>query len=124
MNVNRKTSFQILLDEWRLLNFYGRFEQVVALILSAVIAVIIVVSLIQLIGAVFTLLIMGGFNPIDHRIFQSVFGMVMNLLIAVRRQNIRHNSRRRLAECGPRQGVDVRRRTCGAASADVRWSVA
>ena len=30
MNVNRKTSFQILLDEWRLLNFYGRFEQVVA----------------------------------------------------------------------------------------------
>lgn len=67
MNVNRKTSFQILLDEWRLLNFYGRFEQVVALILSAVIAVIIVVSLIQLIGAVFTLLIMGGFNPIDHK---------------------------------------------------------
>lgn len=43
---------------------------------------------------------------------------------SVRRQNIRHNSRRRLAECGPRQGVDVRRRTCGAASADVRWSVA
>ena len=42
----------------------------------------------------------------------------------VRRQNIRHNSRRRLAECGPRQGVDVRRRTRGAASADVRWSVA
>jgi hypothetical protein len=50
MNVNRKTSFQILLDEWRLLNFYGRFEQVVALILSAVIAVIIVVSLIQLLN--------------------------------------------------------------------------
>jgi len=24
MNVNRKTSFQILLDEWRLLNFYGK----------------------------------------------------------------------------------------------------
>jgi hypothetical protein len=61
---------------------HERFEQVVALILSAVIAVIIVVSLIQLIGAVFTLLIMG-FNPIDHRIFQSVFGMVMNLLIAM-----------------------------------------
>ena len=43
---------------------------------------------------------------------------------AVRRQNIRHNSRRRLAECGPRLGVDVRRRACGAASADIRWSVA
>ncbi|CAH0496030.1 ABC transporter substrate-binding protein [Novosphingobium sp. CECT 9465] len=44
--------------------------------------------------------------------------------VAVRRQNIRHNSRRKLAECGPRLGVDVRRRACGVASADVRWSVA
>ncbi|ABQ71690.1 transposase IS66 (plasmid) [Rhizorhabdus wittichii RW1] len=43
---------------------------------------------------------------------------------AVRRQNIRHNSRRRLAECGPRLGVDVSRRACGVASADVRRSVA
>ena len=42
----------------------------------------------------------------------------------VRRQNIRHRSRLRLAECGPRLGVDVRRRACGVASADARWSVA
>ena len=42
----------------------------------------------------------------------------------VRRQNIWRNSRCKLAECGPRLGVDVRRRACGAASADVRWSVA
>src|SRR5690606_15163092 len=42
----------------------------------------------------------------------------------VRRQNIWRNSGRRLAECRPRLGVDVRRRACGAASADVRWSVA
>ena len=41
---------------------------------------------------------------------------------AVRRQNIWHNSRRKLAECGPRPGVDIKRRSCGAASADVRWS--
>ena len=44
--------------------------------------------------------------------------------VAVRRQNIRHNSRRRLAECGLRLGVDVRRRVCGVASAYVRWSFA
>ena len=42
----------------------------------------------------------------------------------VRRQNIWRNSRRRLAECRPRLGIDVRRRACGVASADVRWSVA
>ena len=41
---------------------------------------------------------------------------------SVRRQNIWRNLRRRLAECRPRLGVDVRRRACGAASVDVRWS--
>lgn len=42
----------------------------------------------------------------------------------VRRQNIWRSSRRRLAECGPRLGVDVKRRACGVASADTRWSAA
>ncbi len=42
----------------------------------------------------------------------------------VRRQNIWHTSRRKLAECGPRLGVDVKRRACGVASADIRWSFA
>ena len=41
----------------------------------------------------------------------------------VRRQNIWRNSRRKLAEFGARLGVDVMRRACGEASADVRWSV-
>jgi hypothetical protein len=42
----------------------------------------------------------------------------------VRRQNIWHNSRRKLAECEPRLGLGFRRRACGVASADARWSVA
>ena len=42
----------------------------------------------------------------------------------VRRQNIWHNSRRKLAECGPRLGLGFRRRACGVASADARWFVA
>ena len=42
----------------------------------------------------------------------------------VRRQIIWRKVRLRLAECGPRLGVDVRRRACGVASADVRWSFA
>lgn len=43
-------------------------------------------------------------------------------LIRVRRQNIWGRWRRRLAEHRPRLGVDIRRRACGAASADVRSS--
>jgi len=50
--------------------------------------------------------------------------IIENYVKAVRRQNIWRNSRRRLAECRPRLGIDVRRRACGVASADVRWSVA
>ena len=43
-------------------------------------------------------------------------------LRGVRRQNIRLSLRLSLAECRPRLGVDVKRRACGAASADVGWS--
>lgn len=68
---------------WELMTFYERFEQVIAMILSAVIAVIIVVSLLQLIQIVFRLLIIDAFNPLDHKVFQAVFGMIMTLLIAM-----------------------------------------
>lgn len=53
-----------------------------------------------------------------------IFDRATRFLGGVRRQNIWRNSRRRLAECRPRLGIDVRRRACGVASADVRWSVA
>ncbi len=48
----------------------------------------------------------------------------VNKAVGVRRQNIWRNVRCRLAERRPRLEVDIRRRACGAASADVRWSVA
>jgi len=83
MKSERLNPFQLFRDQWAVMSFYERFEQVVALFLSAVIAVIIVVSLIQLISIVFTLLIIDAFNPLDHKVFQSVFGMIMTLLIAM-----------------------------------------
>lgn len=69
--------------QWAVMTFYERFEQVIALALSAIIAVIIVVSLLQLISIVFSLLIIDAFNPLDHKVFQTVFGMIMTLLIAM-----------------------------------------
>lgn len=78
-----KTVSQQFRHQWSVMTFYERFEQVIALLLSAVIAVIIVVSLLQLIKVVFTLLIMDAFNPLDHKVFQTVFGMIMTLLIAM-----------------------------------------
>ena len=83
MKSTRLNPFQVLRDQLAIMSFYERFEQVVALVLSAVIAVIIVVSLFQLISIVFTLLVLDAFNPLDHKVFQSVFGMIMTLLIAM-----------------------------------------
>ncbi len=68
---------------WAVMSFYERFEHVVALALSAVISVIVVIALWRLIREVFTLLILGALDPLDHRVFQSVFGMIMTLLIAM-----------------------------------------
>jgi len=70
-------------SQWRLMTVYERFEQVVAITLSGVIAVVIVISLIQLIRLVFTLLVMDALNPLDHKVFQLVFGAIMTLLIAM-----------------------------------------
>ena len=44
---------------------------------------VIVISLIQLIRHVFTLLVMDALNPLDHKVFQLVFGATMTLLIAM-----------------------------------------
>ena len=77
------TTLDEMRSQWRLMTVYERFEQVVAITLSGVIALVIVISLIQLIRLVFTLLVMDALNPLDHEVFQLVFGATMTLLIAM-----------------------------------------
>ncbi|MDH0044190.1 phosphate-starvation-inducible PsiE family protein [Pseudomonas juntendi] len=83
MNEKQPTLTKTFRAQWAVMTFYERFEQVIALVLSAVIAVIIVVSLLQLMSIVFTLLILDAFNPLDHKVFQTVFAMIMTVLIAM-----------------------------------------
>lgn len=73
-----------LKNDWGFMTYYEQFEQIVALVLSAVISVIIVISLFQLILTVFDLLVIDTFNPLEYQIFQTVFGMIMTLLIAMK----------------------------------------
>jgi uncharacterized membrane protein (DUF373 family) len=77
------SSTKLLRENWAVMSFYERFEQIVALILSGVISVVILVSLLQLIQNVFSLLVVEAFNPLEHKVFQTVFGMIMELLIAM-----------------------------------------
>ena len=77
------TTLDEMRSQWRLMTVYERFEQVVAITLSGLIAVVIMISLIQLIRLVFTMLVMDALNPLDHKVFQLVFGATMTLLIAM-----------------------------------------
>ncbi|HIE0544774.1 TPA: phosphate-starvation-inducible PsiE family protein [Pseudomonas aeruginosa] len=77
------TALDEMRSQWRLMTVYERFEQVVVITLSGVMSMVIVISLIQLIRHVFTLLVMDALNPLDHKVFQLVFGATMTLLIAM-----------------------------------------
>jgi uncharacterized membrane protein (DUF373 family) len=68
---------------FQLMTAYQRFEHIVALILSLVIAMVIVIALVQLIKRLLPLLLGSVLDPLDHEVFQALFGMIMTLLIAL-----------------------------------------
>ena len=81
--MNRKPRFAEFIELWRSMNLYEKFEQSISLSLAVVIALIIVISLIQLVRTVWLLMFFDTLNPLDHQVFQTVFGMIMTLLIAM-----------------------------------------
>lgn len=86
MEADRRSVAQVLREtrrHWPLMTVYQRFEQMVALVLSLIIAVVIVIALFQLVLRVLPLLIGGTLDPLDHEVFQALFGMIMTLLIAM-----------------------------------------
>jgi uncharacterized membrane protein (DUF373 family) len=69
--------------QWDIQTYYQRFETVVALVLTVVIALIILVALYRLCTGVIAALLFHAVDPLDHRVFQAVFGQIMTLLIAL-----------------------------------------
>ncbi len=68
---------------WHLLTFYEKFEELVAIALTSIIAVIILAALFNLAYNVVIILMEGLVNPADKSVFQAIFGMIMTLLIAL-----------------------------------------
>ena len=62
---------------------YRRFEAAVALVLTVVVGAVIVVALWRLIVSVADTLVLRTLNPLEHEVFQRVFGEIMTLLIAL-----------------------------------------
>jgi uncharacterized membrane protein (DUF373 family) len=66
------------------LSLYQRFEHVVILILTALIAVIVIAAVWNLVLKVlFGLVLAGSVDPSDYAVFQAVFGMIFTVIIAL-----------------------------------------
>lgn len=70
--------------QFKLLSLYQRFEHIVITILTALIAIIVVVAVWNLtLKIVFGLILPGNLDPSDYAIFQSAFGMIFTVIIAL-----------------------------------------
>ena len=78
-----KATHKNFVEKLQLIQLYKKFEQVIAISLSIIFAIVIIISLIQLVRAVYVMLFLDALNPLNHEIFQTVFGMIMTLLIAM-----------------------------------------
>jgi uncharacterized membrane protein (DUF373 family) len=77
------SEFKDLRSKWHTLSLYERFEQTVVAILILVIAIIVAIATWQLL--LHTLRLVGSHvvDPGDPQAFQSLFGMVLTVLIAL-----------------------------------------
>jgi uncharacterized membrane protein (DUF373 family) len=68
---------------WPGLSLYERFEEVVVLVLTALIGLVIIAAVANLCFRVVLLVIFGLLDPAEHTVFQAVFGMIFTVLIAL-----------------------------------------
>jgi uncharacterized membrane protein (DUF373 family) len=71
-------------EQFRLLSLYQRFEHVVIVLLTALIAVIVIAAVWNLsLKILFGLVLSGSLDPSDYSAFQAVFGMIFTVIIAL-----------------------------------------
>ena len=70
--------------EWMLLTFYEKFEQIIILILTGLIAIVIVFAVWNLTLKIFHGVIAPqSFDPTEYSVFQAVFGAIFTVIIAL-----------------------------------------
>lgn len=79
----RRELFGATSEHWSLMTAYERFEQVIAFALSLTVAVVVVIAFYQLLRHVVPLVVGGTIDPLNHTVFQALFGAIMTLLIAM-----------------------------------------
>jgi uncharacterized membrane protein (DUF373 family) len=71
------------LEPWPGLTVYERFEQAASLVVTALVSVLIAAALVHLALRVVLLVLFGLADPAEQQVFQTIFGMVMTVLIAL-----------------------------------------
>src|ERR1700676_5569676 len=79
-----KEEFRDARQKFRLLSLYQRFEHVIVMFLTALIAVIVIAAVWNLsLKILFGLVLSGSLDPSDYTVFQAVFGMILTVIIAL-----------------------------------------
>src|SRR4029453_17069135 len=78
-----KEEFSEAQRRFGLLIFYDKFEHIVILILTVLIAVFIVFAIWNLALKIFLSIASSTFDPTDYTVFQAVFGMIFTVIIAL-----------------------------------------
>jgi uncharacterized membrane protein (DUF373 family) len=75
--------WRLMAGQWPGLTIYQRFESLIALVLSLIISLVIIVALCRLVIAVLDGFVLGTLNPLESRVFQTIFGEILTVLIAL-----------------------------------------
>ena len=79
-----KEEFKDARAKFKLLSLYQRFEHLVVMFLTALIAVIVIAAVWNLsLKILFGLVLSGSLDPSDYSVFQGVFGMILTVIIAL-----------------------------------------
>ena len=70
-------------EQWAILTYYQRFESLVAFTITIIIGLIVLVALYRLTISVVLGLVLDFLDPLDNKVFQTIFGEIMTLLIAM-----------------------------------------
>ena len=70
-------------ERWKQLSLYQKFEHAVILVLTAIIAILVVLAVWNLALKIFASIFASGFDPTDYSVFQALFGMIFTVIIAL-----------------------------------------
>ena len=70
-------------ERWKQLSLYHKFEHIVIVVLTALIAILVVLAVWNLVLKTFAIIFASGFDPTDYSVFQALFGMIFTVIIAL-----------------------------------------